>query len=373
MSPLALARTDPSVLRSPASVASRRGRIHGIDMARGIAMFFMTIVHFVAWWEGDGILFTIAELSSGRAVPLFMLLGGIGVTIMTQRSSTPTRNLAIRAVLLLSLGFALTAVVDRLAIVLQAYALFFVLAIGLRRLPSKVLLGLIPVITGIGAVTIQVVGTPRELTPFETFLDSSQGVESLVFDGFYPLFPFAAFFIFGMWLARLDLRSGRVAAVLSGVGTAVGVGVWVGANWVVSTFEVRTDFGGRAGDGAFHWGRLLDGAGHSSMPAWVISALGTSAAVLGVSLLVARRFANAVRPLTLVGTVSLTYYVYQALLTNVVPDSFTTGVGTEWLFALVVFGSFIPMAWVWKQMCSHGPFELLLRIGSGPSSARERL
>ena len=336
----------------------------------GIAMVLMTIVHFVAWWEGDGVLFTIAELSSGRAVPLFMLLGGIGVTIMTQRSSTPTRNLAIRAALLLGLGFALTAVVDRLAIVLQAYALFFVLAIVLWRLPSKVLLGLIPVITAVGAVTIQVVGTPRELTPFETFFGSTQGIESLVFDGFYPLFPFAAFFVFGMWLARLDLRSERVAAVLLGVGTVVGAGVWIGANWIVSTFEVRTDFGGRSGDGSFHWGRLLDGVGHSSMPAWVISALGTSAAVLGLSLLIAPRFANAVRPLTLVGTVSLTYYVYQALLTNVVPDSVTTGVVTEWLFVLAVFGSFIPMAWVWKQRFNSGPFEQLLRLGSGPSKSR---
>ena len=59
------------------------GRITGIDMARGIAMFLMTIVHFVAWWEGEGALFTAAELVRGRAMPLFMLLGGVGVTIMT--------------------------------------------------------------------------------------------------------------------------------------------------------------------------------------------------------------------------------------------------------------------------------------------------
>ena len=128
-------------------------------------------------------------------------------------------------------------------------------------------------------------GSPREFTPFETFFGSTQGVESLVFDGFYPLFPFGAFFIFGMWLARLDLRSERLAAVLLSVGTVVGAGVWIGSRWIVAAFDVRIDFGGRAGDGTFHFGRLLDSAGHSSMPAWVISALGTSAAVLGLSLL----------------------------------------------------------------------------------------
>ena len=367
------ASPESSVGSAAGSASQSTGgrRIHGIDMARGVAMFFMTIVHFVAWWEGEGALFTAAELSSGRAVPLFMLLGGIGVTIMTRRSSTPTRNLLIRAALLLGLGFVLTEYVDRLAIVLQAYALFFVLAIVLWRLPSSVLLALIPTIIIGGAVTFQIVGSPRELTPFATFFDSTQGVESLLFDGFYPLFPFGAFFIFGMWLARLDLRSERLAAVLLSVGTVVGAGVWIGSTWIVSAFNIQTDFGGRAGDGMFHFGRLLDSAGHSSMPAWVVSALGTSAAVLGLSLLIAPRFAKAVSPLTIVGTLSLTYYVYQALLTNLVPDTFETGVVTEWFFVLAVYGSFIPLAWLWKQIFRHGPLERVLRIGSGPSLPAE--
>ena len=174
----------------------------------------MTVVHFVAWWEGEGSLFRAAELLSGRAVPLFMLLGGLGVTLMTARTATPTRNLLIRAVMLFALGLFLTEHVDRLAIVLQAYGLFFVLAIVLWRLPSAVLLALVPAITAVGAVTFQIVGTPRELTPFDTFFNSTQGVESLVFDGFYPLFPFGAFFVFGMWLGRLDLRSERLGAIL---------------------------------------------------------------------------------------------------------------------------------------------------------------
>ena len=58
-------------------------------------MFFMTVVHFVAWWQGDGVLFTVAELSSGRAVPLFMLLGGVGVTFMTRRSPVSYTHLTL--------------------------------------------------------------------------------------------------------------------------------------------------------------------------------------------------------------------------------------------------------------------------------------
>jgi len=346
---------------------TKLGRITGIDMARGIAMFLMTIVHFVAWFEGEGGLFTAAELTRGRAMPLFMMLGGVGVTLMTARATTPTRNLLIRAAMLLALGFVLTEYVDRLAIVLQAYALFFVLAIVLWRLPSAVLLALVPTLVIAGGITYQIVGTPRVLTPFDTFFNSTEGIESLVFDGFYPLFPVGAFFIFGMWLARQDLRSERTAAILLSAGSVIGAGVWIGSDRLVSAFNIQIDFGGRAGDGSFHLGRLLDTEGHSAMPAWTISALGTSAAILGFSLLIAPRIPMLVKPLTVVGSMSLTYYVYQAWLTNIVPNTRETSVETEWLYVIAVYVSFVILALIWRLWFKSGPLERVLRIGSGPS------
>lgn len=351
---------------SDAVGTQRQGRITGIDMARGIAMALMVVVHFVAWWEGEGALFTAAELVRGRAMPLFMLLGGVGVTLMTARTATPTRNLLIRAAMLLALGFVLTEYVDRLAIVLQAYALFFVLAIVLWRLPSKALLALVPAFVAVGAVTYQTVGEPRVITPFESFFNSTHGIESLVFDGFYPLFPVGAFFVFGMWLARLDLRSERIGAALLSVGAIVGSAVWIGADRIVEAFNIRIDFGGRAGDGSFHFGRLLDTEGHSAMPAWVISALGTSAAILGFSLLIAPRLPSLVRPLTVVGSMSLTFYVFQAWATNIVPDTFETGVVEEWGYAIGVYVIFTLFALVWNRWFRSGPLERVLRVGSGP-------
>ena len=133
---------------------AERSRIEGIDVARGIAMAAMTITHFVAWREGDGLPYEAAELFRGRAMPLFMLLGGVGVTLMTRRSAVATRALLIRSAMLMALGLFLQAHVDRLAIVLQSYAVLFVLAIGLHRLPSKVLAALVPIIVAVGAVTV---------------------------------------------------------------------------------------------------------------------------------------------------------------------------------------------------------------------------
>lgn len=343
------------------------GRITGIDLARAIAMAGMVIVHFVAWWEGDGALAMIAEHVRGRAMPLFMLLGGIGVTLMTSRTTTPTRNLLLRAVMLFGLGVFLTENIERVAIVLQSYGLFFLLAIGLRRLPNAAILALVPATVAIGAITYQVVGEPRVQTPLES-LSTSEGIESLLFDGFYPLFPVGAFFIFGMWLGRVDLRSNRIAAIMATTGTALGAAVWIAANRVQDVFGVQVDFGGRAGDGSFHWGRLLDAEGHSAMPAWVLSALGSSVAILGISLLVARASTRAVRPLVALGSISLTFYVFQAWVTNLVPDTAETTVGREWAFAVAVYLVFMVFAVLWKDAFRSGPLERVLRLGSGPSA-----
>lgn len=342
------------------------GRIIGIDMARGIAMFGMTVVHFVNFREEPGAdLATFAELFRGRAMPLFMMLGGLGVTFLTKRSTTPERDLLIRAVMLFALGLVMTETVPRLAIVLQSYGLFFVLATVLYRLSSKMLVALVPVITAIGAVTYQVVGEPRVQTRFDE-LGSGEGIQSLLFDGFYPLFPVGAFFITGIVLGRVNLRSERIAAAFAGGGILFGVGIPVLTNNVASAFNLRTDFGGNAGDGMFHLTRLLDSQGHSAMPAWVLSALGTSIAVLGLSLLIAPLVPKLVSPIIAVGSMSLTYYVYQGWLTNVVPPTFETTLGAEWIFTILVYTSFVVLALIWRLMFTSGPFERILRIGSGP-------
>ena len=365
MDPPTTSQAQPEQLQQ-AEQRVQGGRITGIDMARGLAMAGMVVVHFVNFRQDEGAaLATLAELFRGRAMPLFMLLGGIGVTFLVRRSTTPERDLVLRAAMLFGLGLFLTEHIDRLAIVLQSYGLFFVLAAILYRLPSSVLLLLVPVITAVGAVTFQTVGNPRAQTTFDEAL-SYNGLESLVFDGFYPLFPVGAFFVLGIWLGRIDLRSDRVAATLAGVGAAVGLAVPLLGNRIISSLDLQGAIDSRSADGMFHLARLLDSTGHSAMPAWVLSAAGTSAAVLGFSLLIAPRVAAMVHPITVVGSMSLTFYVYQAWITRLVPPTRETSIGVEWLFTIAVYVSFAVLALMWRHWFRSGPLERLLRVGSGP-------
>ena len=353
---------EPPVLPPPA----KKPRITGIDVARGVAMFGMTVVHFVAFRENEGeTLATIASVFRGRAMPLFVMLGGIGVTFLTKRSATPERDLIIRAVMLFFLGLAMQEYIDRIAIILQSYGLFFLLATVLWRLPSKVLIALVPTIVAIGGVTYQLFGEPRVLTPFDEAF-SVEGVESLWIDGFYPFFPVGALFVFGIWLGRIDLRSERVASVLAGVGIVVGGVVHFGANYFVDAFNLQIDFGGRRGDGMFHLTRLLDTEAHSAMAAWVTSAFGTSAAVLGLSLLLAPRFPKLVHPIATIGSLALSYYVFHASITAVIADTSVTSIRQEWVAVFLVYFLFMGLALLWRMMFKSGPLERVLRIGSGP-------
>lgn len=331
-------------------------------MARGLAMLGMVIAHYV-WADGasdGGPAAALARAVDGRAMPLFMLLGGVGVVLVSGRSSHPDRGLVIRAVILLILGLLLDAAGTWIAIVLQFYGLLFLLSPLFRRLSTPVLAVGAVATAAVGAWSYQVVGQPRQATSFESLFDGWPGLRSLLFDGYYPFFPVAGFFLLGLVLARLDLRDRRVAGALAVVGTVVGLGVL----WGADALSARWGLDPRLGGDAFVAGRLLDTTGHSAMPAWVISAAGTSVAVLGLSLLAADRAPRLVRPVATVGTVALTFYVFQALATLAVARPSATELSREWLTVAVLYGGFTVVAMVWKRYLRWGPLEALLRIGS---------
>lgn len=344
-------------VRAPAST-----RIHGLDVARGLAMLGMVIVHYVWPGEEPGLGATVARAMDGRAMPLFMMLGGIGVVLVSQRSANPDRGLVIRAVLLFALGLYLDERDGWVAIVLQFYGLLFLLGPLVRRLSVPVVAAAGAASVAIGAVTYQVVGRPPQPTSWESVLDGWPGIRSLFFDGYYPFFPVFAFFALGLVIARLDLRDDRVATVLASVGAVVGLVAWWVSGRLADGFGVDPEAG--ADSEMFRAARLLDVSGHSAMPAWVISAAGSSVAVIGLSLLAARRWPAAVRPVATLGTVALSFYVFQVLMTEVVPRPSTTPISEEWLTVVGLYGSFTAAAMIWKRRFRSGPLEAVLRIGS---------
>ena len=121
--------------------------------------------------------------------------------------------------------------------------------------------------------------------------------------------------------------------------------------------------------------RLFDVSGHSEMIAWVISATGTSSAILGASLLVPLALRTAVSPLLALGRLALTFYILQAALVRWTPDPQITGIGQEYLTGIAIYVGFAVFAVLWSQWISVGPFEALLRADRflWPDTRRARL
>ncbi|MGF1666142.1 MAG: heparan-alpha-glucosaminide N-acetyltransferase domain-containing protein [Acidimicrobiia bacterium] len=337
-------------------------RIVGLDVARAVAMVGMVIAHYVEQDAATGLGGTVRDFVDGRAMPLFVLLGGIGVTLLISRSESPDLALLTRALILFPLGLALQEATTDIAIILQYYSVFFLLAIGLRRLPAAALLPAAVVMMITGAFTNQILSPPT--------LPSYGGWEGLgsladpglwwaiLVNGYYPFLPAGAFFIVGMWLGRQ--RLGDIALPLVWAGTALAlIGSWIGAFIGEQVGALPDD---TTADG-FRWQALFDATGHSEMPAWVIGATGTALVVIGVSILATQRWQ--LRPLVVLGQMALTFYVFQAVVINWTPPRPETTTGEEYLLAAGLTIGFLVFAFGWVTFVARrGPLELMLRAGT---------
>ena len=399
---------------------SEATRLVGVDVARAIAMIGMVIAHYVVRDPGGGALDSVRAFVDGRAMPLFVLLGGVGVTLAARRAAHPDRALLLRAVVLFPLGLLLQEVTVGIAIILQYYALFFVVAVGLRRLPGVGLWAVALVVTALGGVAFQL--TPTWPT-YEGWAGWSalgdamwwKGLATaLTVNGYYPLAPTLAFLAVGMWLGRQRLDSDRVAATMLAAGMVLGLVGYVGGRALASAVDtdgiVRDAQTGRSElaasiaadlarvDGisvaelrrrvddsvtlererdevlaslvdyhdhvvaSFRVERLADAAGHSHMPAWVLGATGSATAVLGASLLAARRLERPLVPLVVLGQFALTFYVAQAVLIRWTVERGTTSIGAEFRLCAAIVVGFTLAALVWRRWLGRGPLEATLRL-----------
>lgn len=227
---------------APEAPAAKPARHLGLDVARALAVLGMLLAHFGGTLtEDDGWQGSVVRFTDGRAMPLFVILSGVGVALLVQRSTQPWRVMVGRAVLLLLVGLAFEFTTP-VAVILQYYALFFLVAVALRRLPTRWLLPAAALVVALGVVNRWYVAphlpTPYQVVPGDPSVWGGLGlllrphvlVSTLVSTGTYPLFPAFAFVLVGLWLGRQDLASARVRRGLVVVGLAMAV-VGYGAGW----------------------------------------------------------------------------------------------------------------------------------------------
>jgi uncharacterized membrane protein YeiB len=372
--------TDTRAEAAAPQVVATAERVVGFDVARALAILGMVVVHFslVLGSPGSGPAWLNAVLGflDGRAAATFVVLAGVGVTLMSQRAvrgqdphalARVRRVLRRRGVFLLGLGFLNLAIWP--GDILRVYGVSLLLASRLvtasdRRLALGALgyaLGFVALFLVLdfeknwdwSTLTYHRLWTPTGL------------VRNLFYDGFRSVLPWTGVLLLGMWLGRRDLRDRTVndRILLAAAATALGAEV---VSWLcVSYFRAHPH-----GMDAESVQALFGTESMPALPLFLLASGGTAVVVMAGSVRLAEGWPGRFwRPLAATGQMALTWYVAHIVLglgtvvglgltaSQPLPVAAGCGVG---FFALAVLTS-----WVWKRAFRHGPLEWAMRKVAG--------
>lgn len=377
---------------------SQVGRLIGVDLARGLAVYGMYAAHVGPDPSEGGVTGHLMELAHGRASALFAFLAGFSIMVITGRRAPKTgragrqavAKVVVRALVLLVVGTALTMSGTPVEVILAFYGLYFLLVLPLYRLGARAL----AIIAAAGALILpQVLYVIQQaLNPGGAYGDSGDavggtgawpedgdGIVSLLFTGSYPALTWIPFVIAGMAVARLDLAATavRIRLALTGVLLAVlgHCGSWLALHLVPGALSKLGDGGwGEGGSAASAWWSdtwgypsgdtpygLLVASPHSETTLSVVANTGVALAVLMACIAAVDafpRFHRLVRPVIAVGTMSLTAYVLHVVAIHFLGIEELPGSPLHVLLGFIV--GVTVFAVLWSRLFRRGPLEWLL-------------
>lgn len=333
-------------------------RLDGVDVARAVAILGMVTVHVGPLpITEDGLAAFLYGSWHGKASVLFVLVAGIGVTLLGRRGTAREvrARLVWRAVWLFPLGLWLQALDHPVAVILQYYALYFLLVAPFVTRRDRTLLGWAAALVAVGgtAVLVTTVVVPQWVVPLRG--DSPTGVlGDVVLFGYYPAVTWLVPMLWGVWLGRRRLdRPGLQVRLVVG-GSLVLAATVALSRFLASATGTAVDVGG--------WGHVLSVAAHSDMPLAVLGATGFATAVLGAALWATARVPRLLAPLAASGRLALTVYVGHLLVFHLVPsllpaDDVWEGIRTVTTFGVVTSA----LALAWLAVLPRGPLEAVTR------------
>jgi uncharacterized membrane protein YeiB len=333
----------------------------------------MVSVHIGPYGEEPGGVAEVAyALPYGKASILFVTLAGVGVSLLAgDRSPVRLRHatwrLLVRVAVLFPLGLALQALPTNVAVILQYYAVYFLVAVAALRLPDRWLLGAALAVAAFGPIVL-LSATLAQPDWFAggggaSITEPARLARALVLTGYYPVITWVAPLLFGMWLGRRDAGAPAAARQLLAVGAAVAtVAFGVSAllsGWLDAPAE------------PVGWAYLVVAEGHSQMPLWLVGATAVASAVLGATLLLAEAAPRLSWPLAATGQLALTIYVGHLFVLAAAPellvrDRAGPAAASVVRFALVV----VVIATLWRARFARGPIEAVLNRPRGSRADR---
>lgn len=338
------------------------GRLTGLDAARAVAILGMIAVNVGPRGEA-GLAGLLYDLPVGRASILFVVLAGVGMSLLTRSAREPGgrlpwRTVLWRSALLLFGGLALQELGHEVSVILAVYGVLFLLSLPLLRAPTRLVASLAGVMVVAGPVAwigIQLAtGTRFEFADPGLADDLPQVVHRVLVSGPYPVLVWCGPFLLGMVLGRAPLRERWLQRRLVLWGLVATVGAY-------ALSQVLILLAGQPGD-TIGWDRLRSAVGHSQMPLWLASAVGGALAVIGGFLWAGRLVERRLGVLASAGRLSLTVYVAHLIILAALvrPGPHTLAEG--YLTTVLLSAALLALAYLWVRWRPVGPLEQLLRL-----------
>ncbi len=373
----------------------RSRRLVGVDAARGLALLGMMGAHLLERYDYDGNPTAYYPLVDGRPSALFAVLAGVGLALLDGGSDGPhipyrrmIGRTAVRALVILVIGLLLASLQALpVAVILQYYALAFLLLAPLLRLPVPVLaaggllwLTVVPFVSHAVRDSAELMGPGVQVGMAQLVTSPLASLQDLFLTGYYPVLSWFGYLLVGAAVGRLTLRAARTAVGLVVVGVVLACGAWLVSRLLLGTAGAQAALAepdaltGRGPDGpwfgttptsSFWW--LAVDTPHAGTPPDLLGTTGSALLVIGLCLLLARTVAGwALLPFAAAGSMTLTLYTAHVLAVTYYYPSLSPVL--VWLAHAVVA---LVFATVWVLLFRRGPLEAatasLVDMAAGPS------
>lgn len=353
-------------------------RIIGFDFARALAIFGMVIVNYKiamnAEENGPKWLITFTGLFEGRASAIFVILAGIGISLMTKKarssmdSSTITRlrrTIWKRSLFLFVLGLGLF-LIGWDADILHYYAFYMFIASFFIVVSSKKLLGSAVLILISSQVFLFIFdyakGWDSSFYSYEDFWTFEGFLRNLFFNGYHPIFPWVCFFLLGMWLGRLDFRNKKLRDTM--LITSIILSITIEMSSYVLIHLTSGTVGIEIAQYFFSTKPMPPNA------LYMLASSSTAIIVIVLCVNLSDMFRTHIMTTTLISTgqLALTHYVGHFVVL-IFLDMFGLLNDQTLLFAttssLLFFVTAMVFSYFWRKVYERGPIELMMRQFSG--------
>jgi uncharacterized membrane protein YeiB len=361
-------------LSSPA--LSLKTRIIGYDLARAVALLGMLLVNFSVLPGTCGAepnwLDYVIEMIKGRAAATFVVLAGVGLSLLSKnvylskdRAAINVKRLTLfkRSLFLLVIGlfnFALSPISD----ILHFYAIYIAIGACLLTVSNRSLAAL-----ALATITAR----PLIMIDFDFFQNCGfntvayAGIGNLLgivghflFNGCFPVIPWMAFVMVGMWIGRRDLSDHylRKKILLIGIG-AVALSESVSRVFIHVSSWAQLDL-----KGLLPW---FETAAGDPTPLFMLSAIGTALVVICCIMILADRYGNTswTSPFISAGQTTLSLYVAHIIFGTLFLKAIETFDMELFFFPLwgtiVFYTGGLVFSYYWARRFRRGPLELLMR------------